>query len=531
MKLNFIQIYRDRPLNKGHFIYYAILTGILSILFGIMIAITPRSVDDIWYLENSMGHKGSWDYFWSTVLNCWQHWQYDTGRLSNMAAAPFLALFPQWIYAALTSIGIWITYLGGPILSKSNFFSYSAAVWIVVITFIFPWFDFMFGIIFSINYVWTIALAVIYFYWFFKDYDKQTLSLLQKILLFVLSFILGWWHEGFSVPLIAAIATYFIIRKKFPDRTRLLMITGLFLGILMIVIMPAFWVQIHSRDSIMIKSVLWETLVGTVFICMFYLYLLIFIISICQANVRNELTQNRNRLLAFFSAILIYGIIGSAIYFKYYTGPRVGCYVQIISSFGLICIVKFFRTPRFLNKAYLKTSAVYITFLFSAVNLLSSIVIQQKLTNEFHDVMSLYSKSIISNDGVVFYDQTQRQLGLDLFKPSYKVLNTPYGLKHGLEYAKIIPKSLENFNPASTEISKCTDNGLFIFKNLVLKRGRLQNVTGDLMLKTSENTFVPTRAFFYEFKDIHGNVWTYIKTVSQTFNPDLKITDAKLSSL
>lgn len=498
-------------------------------MYGIMFFLTPCSVDDIWYLENSVGTKGSWEYFISTVANCWEHWQYDTGRLCNMAAAPFLALFPKWIYAAITSFAVWIIYIGGPILTKSRFISYASAFWIVTVTFIFPWFDFMFGIIFSINYVWTWALAIIFFYWFIKAESIRQYHVSTGISLFILSFMLGWWHEGFSVPLIISLSAYFIIRRIKPNKTRLLMIAGMICGISMILVMPAFWNSTESRHSVIFKPVLWETILGFAFMCLFYVYLLMFVIIISNSRLRKRLKTDKNRKLAVYISILIYGAVSSAIYVKYYTGPRVGCFVQIISALGIMDICRLFKIPRKLDKDLLRTITVSAALVISFINMSASIVMQKRLTKEFDDVRSLYDRYKDINGGIVYYDQTPRKLGIDFFKPSYKILNTPYGLEHGLSDIKIIPKALENLDPASPDMIKCKhDDSLYIYKNILILKGNKPDRPLMARIYTPGNGKIISRIFHYEFTDKNRDPWTYVKTMSQTLDPSIKITDAQL---
>lgn len=516
----------SRYKRNNSFIFYAIAAGIISILYCIMFILTPTYADDLWYLENSIGEPGSLDYFLSTIKNCYNHWQYDTGRLSNMVAAPFLSLFPKWIYAAITSFAVWIIYMGGPILTNSKFDSYATSLWVMSITFVFPWFDFMFGIIFSINYVWAAAILLLFLYWFKKTQNQANISIYSQLCLFFISYILGWWHEGLSVPLIISLCAYFIIRKQIPNRTQLLMLSGLTLGIFMILCMPAFWNSTHARQSVLFKPVLWETLLSFAFISVFYLYVLIFICMLFKQSFRSKLMINNKKNLAICISFLTFGLIGSAIYLKYYVGPRVGCFVQFISTIAIMYLCHINKTPNIFNKIYFRRIIISLSLSLAFINMTASVINQKKLTKEFTDVLSLM-KNTPNGNSFIFYDQTPRKLSIDLFKPSYKALNTPYGLKHGLNGLSILPQQLSTFYTDNPSVQVCSDSTLYIFKNYLLTRQYTEEQPSTISLLLKDGRKIRSRIFPYKFKDRKGAEWIYIKTVSQTFDPNLKILDAE----
>lgn len=512
-------------LKNSNFIKYAVASGILSGLFGVMFFLTPTYVDDIWYLENSIGEPGSLDYFLSTLRNCYDHWQYDTGRLGNMVAAPFLSLFPKWVYAILTTFAVWIMYMGGPVLTNSKFDSYATSFWVMSTTFVFPWFDFMFGIIFSINYVWTAALLLLFLYWFKTPKNRTDNSICSNLCLCFLSFILGWWHEGLSVPLIISIFSYFIIRKQIPDKNQLFMISGLALGIIMILCMPAFWNSTHVRQSILFKPVLWETILGFTFICLFYLYILIFICLLFKHSFRLTLMRDNKKNLALCIAFITFGLIGSVIYLKYYVGPRVGCFVQFISAIAIMHMCHINMTPNVLNKLYIKRTVIVLSFLLAFINMTASVIIQNKLTKEFNDAISLIENTPDGNS-FIFYNHTPRKLSIDLFKPSYKALNTPYGLNYGLKGVSIIPEALSAVHTSNPSMRICSDSTLYLFDNYLLTK-EIKDNQSTVLLSLENGKKTKSRTFHYEFKDKTGSKWFYIKTVSQTFDPSLKILDAE----
>ncbi len=126
---------------------YSICVLLLSVLAGIMYYVTPTCCDDLWYQSESEGIPGTWTYFLSTFQNCIAHWNYDTGRLCNTVSAPFLSLFPRWVYAIITAGLIFYLYIIGIKITQIKWISFKAAFWLCIVSFVIPWHDYMFTII------------------------------------------------------------------------------------------------------------------------------------------------------------------------------------------------------------------------------------------------------------------------------------------------------------------------------------------------------------------------------------------------
>lgn len=504
--------------------YYPIFTAILSIMYGIMFSITPLYGDDAVYLENSVGEPGTWDYFLTTVATSFQHWQWDTGRLCNMIATPFLSLFPKIVYSIISALAIWIIYMGGPVLTQSGYNSYNALFWLCVTTFIFPWFDFMFSIIFSINYVWTCAIAIVFMFFFIR-YDLKNITPRKKVLLFILSFALGWWHEGLSVPLAVSILLYFIIRKKYPSKERGMMLYGLICGIIMIMLMPAFWNSTQHRVSVLFKPVLWETLLGFAFIGLYYIYLGVLFITLISSRKRFCLRTDNRRLLALYVSIAIFGLMSSVIYVKYYSGPRAGCFIQMASAMGLMSITNIFhKKSLFFSRHIIRHFITSLVIMLCFVNLCVSVTTQTKITKECNDLKKLYNHAKESGMDVVFYDPSPRKFSLDFYKASHKALNTAEGLSYILFDKKLLPNAFKDFN--ISDLKQCSSSNLFIFSNHIVSKGNKPNKSQVIRLKTSDRNIISSQVFYWEFKDRQGHIWTYIQTKAQTFDPNLQIIDA-----
>lgn len=497
------------------------LTAVLAALFGVLYTLVPLMADDTWYLQDSTGPYGSWERFQTTVATCFDHWQWDTGRLSNMMSAPFLSLLPKWVYATLTAFAIWIIYQLGHLLSKTGAMSISNAVWIAAVTLLFPWFDYMLTVVYSVNYVWELALGLGLFWLLRQAEEGRPFSRWQLPLLFLIGVAAGWWHEGFSVPALCGLTAYYLIERRRPSRAEWALLLGLLAGALVIFCMPAFWAMKEARESNLVKSVLWETLFNVVaFDCIYYLYIFLLALALCVRRWRQRILADRQGA-AFLGLVLAFGTVATLIYMKYYNGPRTGAFPQMVCLIGVLYLFRYLH-PSSVARIW-QYGAMALACILSAVNLIAAIPAQIQLTKEYEEVFGQWERIGAEEGQTVFYDQTPVRIGIDLLKPTYQTLNNPYGLK-GLN---LVPSVLKDFKPGREGAQDCGD-GLWLYRNRLVLEGSVPDGERiEVMLQTPDGEEL-SRTRTYSFTTPEGVVCTYIQPHAQTLNENLRILSAEI---
>lgn len=505
--------------NLSRYVYFGIAV-ILSILGGMMYYVTTVCCEDLWYQSASVGVHGTWEYFISTLNNCIDHWNWDTGRLCNTVSAPFLALFPHCVYSCITAILIAVIFIIGVRIAGLKWLSVSSAAWVGIVSFVIPWHDFMFTVVYSINYVWGCAFGLSIFYLFLKDYSDKRVGIFTKCALFLFAYVVGWWHEGMSMPLLIGLIVYLMVERKKPSVCRILILIGLSAGLVTIVSMPAFWLMTDERQSNIIKSVLWETLVHLfAYNCLFYIYTLLVILRIIK-SYRKDMVDIRAK--AFHCCVFVFGLISCIIYLKYYNGPRTGMFSQVFCGLGILNINKN-REVR--NQILLSYISMTLIFLLASASLVKSIIIQVKLSKEIDEVKELaYISEISTGKKIVFYDPTPISFGIDMLKPSYQILNTKYGLQ-GIE---LFPSCLKNFSLANKNLKRCTDARLIIFNNIIVYAESVPEERIDISLSGDNGEKVVSRTRFREFVTCDGDTVSYIIPHVQAMGSKMVITDAVL---
>lgn len=509
---------------------------IFTVLIGVMYLLTPTYADDTWYLAETTGIPGSWEYFTTTLESSLSHATYDTGRLCNIVSAIFLGLTPRWVYALLTSLWVFFILRAPLRLLHIEPLSPLDMLWNIAILFLFPWFDCMFTIIFSINYVWTIGWGLLWLLLFCKSSDKSD-STGYYVLLLLLGWITGWWHEGFSVPFAFGLFIYFVISRRLPNRRQWWLVAGMCLGILSLIAMPATWHMIGIRKFHLLKPTLWESLANIfAFDCGFYILLLLIAISLLNSKMRKSFLADKN-----FSRLIIACFAGLlpavAIYLRFYNGQRTGAFIQVACSLiGLVWFIKFTPGLAYFRSRGAKIFAT-ITILLCTFSLSYACFMQHRLLREINDVKELAQEAeprynekgkLIKE---VFYDKTGMIVGFDMLKPNYVALNTKYGLSSMFPNTNIelMPASLADFDARKPGVKHINDS-LMIYKNRIisplpdLKERVLMTITTD---KGDE---ILTRGYAMIFHDSKGRKLYYLDTHSQRLDNSLNVVSASIIS-
>lgn len=516
---------------------------IMSVFYGIMFVLTPFSADDLWYYPDNMplSARGSLDCFLALIDVGKEHLTHDVGRFPTLAIALFMGLFPEWVYTVVYVVAVWVIYMAAAKLCRFDYFSLLSALWILVVTVVFPWMDFMFTLVYSINYVIPLALDLVLLI-ILRNASSEKWCLAKSIAVTMLAFLCGWWHEGFSVPLLCGLAVYFLILRRWPNRNEWMIAIGLAFGIMTLMSMPAFRASTHQRFSNLLKSTLWESLINVVaFNCLTYLYIVLWIIACCVRKIRHRILANRHDC-AFMTCLLVFGIVATAIYFAYFNGPRTGAYPQIMSALGLLILLPYFTKNRNICKNAepirgnrcvvsdtLKSGymAVGIAFALTCVNMAWSIAVQRKLTYEYDEVMRLKASNGNNPLRPVFFNQTRLKIGPDLLKPSYLLLNSYYGLYGCL----LLPKELEDFDVNGTGNRPTSVPGLFIHDNMLVSNENLENKRLDLIVEYSDGKQIMSRSRSYVFETSNGDTCTYISLHEQTMGNNHQIKAVKLHGI
>ncbi len=494
---------------------YAGVTALISILFGVMFAIVPFAVDDLWFLENSTGDFGSWERFITTWRNCLDHLNWDTGRFANLITAPFLSVIPKWLSGMVSGTAVWIIFMSGPAITRCGWISVGSAAWVAAFTFVFPWINYLFLVVYVSNYVWALALGLTFLYIFFRRPDLKGLPL---ILSCILAYFVGWWHEGQSVPLFIGLCVFLVSRWKYPIRQQVILLFFLGLGILTLVCMPAFWKMTGFRESYLIRSMLRDTIINlSVYLCLFYLFLGALVVAVINPRYRKKLYSDKC-LVSALSGLFVFGVISFIIAVRYFNGARTTAFLQMYSMLGVIAIAHcVLKSIKWIDKG-----GFALVSLAALINLSVSIPVQRKLTAEFDTAWQLGKEALARGEHFVFFDYTPVRFGIDLMKPTYLLLNTYDGMVDVIP----VPSVYGDFSLQNSEYRSCQDSRLFLYRNNLVGNGYIPSDNGRIEVLTQDGQWIAGRVRHREFVTAEGDSCSAILP-NVMKNTDIIITDAR----
>lgn len=259
----------------------------------------------------------------------------------------------------------------------------------------------------SCNYLWPLCFCMILLYYFMKIKEEKYVSKITLVFLSFLSFITGWSHEAFSVPLSGALFFYIVLNLKKFDKRFLYIAIPLWVGTAIMVFAPAnisrffgggegpskIYAIANAIDNFMHIKLLW-----------------IFVITIIIFRIRNQEYLKScftdNKLIVYALIIgLLFGLVAN-------TAPY---------SFTAIELFSFLLTMKLLIPAIEKISVkpiymVLLTLLFIGhqTMIVKGEIVQSTAQKE------LISKYVNSVDGVVNYNVPSTSWYIDSYVTKWK---------------------------------------------------------------------------------------------------------------
>lgn len=493
----------------------------VAVLFGVMFWLWPVAMDDLWYLPDNPA-TGTWGCFAETVANCLQHWRDDTGRLANMVTAPFLALLPRWVFAAVSACAVFAVFVLGLRLLRCRFDSARGAVWVLTVTFVLPWFEFLFTVVYAVNYVWGAAIGLYVTAVFAGVLHRRA----HLWLALPAAFVCGWWHEGLSVPLFAALVAWITVRgRSAVGPGRLLMLLALAAGIAVLACMPAMRSMTARRETFLcIKTVWTETVLNTVvFNCMFYVLAAFATVVFAVRRWRVHLLADRRRL-ALFAACLAFGVVTLPIYIVYYNGARTGFFSQLYCCLGVLLLLPVLW-PRGTGRRFGRVCA-WGAVTLAVINLGCAIKVQTRLSAEFAGARRLFAMAQKSGRNFVFLDYTPFKIGPDALKPSYMLLNFNASCREMV----IIPAALSGFGGLGDAARhRCSDPRLVLWRGQLVTDAQLPAGRTDLIVTGPDGKKHRTRMRTRTFTAKDGTRWQVVLPHVAQMRPGFVIADARFA--
>ena len=209
----------------------------VGVAFYLMNAFTPLFSDD-WHYNFIYGTNEQIRTFTDVLRSQYIHYFNANGRfVPHFFVQIFDGILGKEVFD-IVNTGVFIAFIYLlSIMVKKEYHSLlipsSLAAWLIF--FLMPGFGYCFlWMSGACNYLWTATLLLLFCLMMEKEYKKAY----TYPLLFIFGIICGWTHEAISVSLGAGFLVGYMVHKKKPRPSEAMLLSGLFVGILFLVLSP-----------------------------------------------------------------------------------------------------------------------------------------------------------------------------------------------------------------------------------------------------------------------------------------------------
>ena len=463
---------------------------------GIFFIVMPKYFDDQqfsflygeWYRQQGIlditggGNLLKYGIPWDAIKERWYYLiTRDNGRLVNIIDSP-MVLLPKWIGSSICLIAWAITIFGMFRLVRIDFRrSALVALSIFLAFFCFPWEDSMGCFIFQINYTVPSAVAI-YLLLLLREpkSGKRHVATLA-----IWGLLLGCMHEGFSMPLLASLIINLLIFPKTRNANTYAACTGLALGTVWLIAVPAFQTRVGGLDYGFLESLFATlkrfakiTLMNPGFWAMLIVTAVIGIKKCLRLFVSDPLC-----------AIFYIGIPLSLLLATATNGtPRAAWWCDLMA----FCLVPYLLNrayPEFWSRYKRRNYAIAVLCLTSALGLTSvAAAMTFKTIGEYKELLLSLQKNPdapVLNEWIGCSDDILRKLAkFDLLMMAYHPIvigtlpPTADGKPRSHATTKCIPERIADFEPSKAQ--RIYPGNTYIYKN-------------ELIIDTTDN--LPSRVY------------------------------------
>ena len=259
----------------------------------------------------------------------------------------------------------------------------------------------------SCNYLWPLCFSVILLYYCTEINDAKNISKYSLIFLSLLSFVTGWSHEAFSVPLSGALFFYIIFNIKKFDKRLLNIAVPLWVGTVVMVFAPAnisrFFGEGNGASKIYAIANAIDNFMHIKLLWIFVLTITIFWFR-NRAYLKSCLAENKLIVFALIIGIL-FGVVAN-------TAPYSFTAIELFSFLLMMRLI----VPILENVSIKPIYIVLLTFIFFVhqTMIVRGEIVQSKAQRE------LISNYVNSIDGVVNYNVPTTEWCTDAYVTKWK---------------------------------------------------------------------------------------------------------------
>lgn len=293
------------------------------------------------------------------------------------------------------------------------------------------WFITLFGAIFLLpgglwvsingapNYLWPSTLSVAFFILWNKLEYKGLKRYLYPIIA-LMSFILGWSHEGFSLPIIGGFVLYYFFFYNQFNKRLLWLFIPLLIGALILVVSPGNFNRLGEKSHI---ETIRDAFVHLTYLKMFWIMMACLLLIWLGKGYLGlkAFIKNNIKIFLIFSISFAFTLIAN-------TGPWTNTFMEVLA---FLIVLRYLRGINFYNKRWVKIACVVLTFVYIP----QQILLARDCVALYKYQHAAYLEYVESPDGYVKFEEPEYSIFtkpyLSLFENNRNVFSTKMHLVNG----------------------------------------------------------------------------------------------------
>ncbi|MCM1319538.1 MAG: DUF6056 family protein [Muribaculaceae bacterium] len=504
----------------------------VAVLLAMINFFTPPVGDDLPYLDYRMpGDDGVYTTRMITLqeyINFLpEHYYWVNARLGDKLLL-FAVLIPKWIFSSLTCLALYSIFILPRRLYSQLTGIRSSVLFILLYLIFLPFGDRLLGKAEIVNYVWGFGLLSIILPYLLGLRTPATRF--SHIGLGLLALICGAWHEGFAIVITPGIFVYLLMNRFHCSRTQTVYLILWVLGNVTTFLSPASY---RRLDTVAPSGFVWDhlyTRIALMYINIVYVYVAVFLGSICFKRFRQRIDSPTRKLLL---TTFVWAIANLLLLSRVAVQPRIMLFAMVFAVPATVVIAQYWLQTRKYNLVWtkVKNALTILIALIIFIHLGECFYWQRQLDKEYDEIVSFYSHR--DPQEPIFYDLITNEdvplnaigmLSTNQFRNLYFLDSTSKFYCHeemesngffrltATNFMNIVPTSLKDLSPDNKGLIPVKSNAHKVYRignNLVMDgqdTTRWNNV-GVLYKSGKYREPVILRNLF---TSSDGHIWTYL---------------------
>ena len=326
------EIKRETKITETIILWVTIIFA--ALISGLIYAERPYVHDDLQYLLSNTEwistHHPAWLRWPTHVIGCWLDLN---GRLADSTNMLWIGAMPPVISGFAEVLMMFGMYAGMILwLSRLGYGINIRILTTALMMFGLPWWDGYGLFVVHINYVWGSTLLLILLYLILCKPPRNTLT---SILMGILAFICGAWHEAIGFPLLAALCIALPFTPALRNRYTLPVVIAAIMGGIYSFTSPAAWGRLDAVSQSIPDDPLIPLILKTVPIPLILLIILVIKLTRNPKRLWTLLTDSGS-LIGVMSAI---SLISAAMAISAGVVGRSGWFAQLTAYIALLALI------------------------------------------------------------------------------------------------------------------------------------------------------------------------------------------------